>query len=59
MSLQVKPGKKEHDVYVNVYEAKDITHLDQTGCFPFKLAREHKYFMVMYEIDGITLMWNH
>ena len=31
INLQVMPGQKEHDVWIEVYEAKELIHLDQTS----------------------------
>ena len=45
-------GKKVHNVYVKVYDARETMFLDQTGQFPARSKRGNKYIMVMVEVDS-------
>ncbi len=45
-------GKKVHDIYVKVYDARETTFFDQTGQFPTRSKSGNKYIMVMVEIDS-------
>ena len=49
-------GKKIHNVYVKVYDAKETTFLDQTGLFPTRSKRGDKYIMVMVEVDSNAIL---
>lgn len=44
------------DIYVRVYEEKEIVYMDQTGKFPTTSSRGFKYLMVMYYIDGSHIL---
>lgn len=48
--------QKERDIYVRIWEEKDLIYTDQTGKFPHTSSRGHKYVMVMYYIDGSYIM---
>jgi hypothetical protein len=41
--------KKQRDIYVEVWDEKDIIYTDQTG-------RGYKYIMITYYIDGSTIL---
>jgi hypothetical protein len=44
--------KKEHDVYIRIFNAEETMHTDQTGRFPANSSSGNKYIMVLVEIDG-------
>ena len=44
--------KKEHDVYIRIFNVEETIHTDQTGCFPANSSSGNKYIMVLVEIDG-------
>ena len=44
-------------MYIKVYEAKNTTYSDQTGCFPFHSKRGYKYITVMVEIDSNAVLF--
>ena len=44
--------KKEHDVYIQIFNAEEAMHTDQTGRFPANSSSGNKYIMVLVEIDG-------
>ncbi len=44
--------KKHKDIYVNVKDATEMVHTDQTGRFPVTSSRGHRYIMVLIEIDS-------
>ena len=46
------PKKKEHDVYIRIFNAEETMHTDQTWCFPVNSSSGNKYIMVLVEIDG-------
>jgi hypothetical protein len=48
--------KKQHNIYVEVWDEKDIIYTDQTGKFPHTSSRGYKYIMVMYYIDSSTIL---
>ena len=45
-------GKKEHDVYIKVYDLRGTVYSDQTGKFPYRSKRGYQYIMVMIHIDS-------
>lgn len=47
---------KEKDIYVDIWDEKEIIYTDQTGQFPHTSSRKNKYLMVMYYIDGSYIM---
>ena len=47
---------KEKDIYVTVWEEKELIYTDQTGKFPHTSSRGNKYVMVLYYIDGSYIM---
>jgi hypothetical protein len=47
---------KQRDIYVQVWEEKEVIYTDQTGRFPHTSSRGNKYIMVMYYIDGSYIM---
>ncbi len=44
--------KKEHNVYIRIFNAEETVHTDQTSCFPANPSSGNKYIMVLVEIDG-------
>ncbi len=46
------PKKKEHDVCIQIFNAEETMHTDQTGRFPANSSSGNKYIMVLVEIDG-------
>ncbi len=46
------PKKKEHDVYIRIFNAEETMHTDQTGRFPANSSSGNKYIMVLVQIDG-------
>ena len=48
--------KKQRDIYVSNWNYTDIVYTDQMGKFPHRLSRGNKYIMVMYYIDGSTIL---
>jgi len=49
-------GKKEKDVYIKVYDAKETIYSDQTGAFPTRSRSGNKYIMVMVHIDSNAIL---
>jgi len=49
-------GKKEKDVYIKVYDAKETIYSDQTGAFPTRSRSGNKYIMVMVDIDSNAIL---
>jgi hypothetical protein len=49
-------GKKVHDIYTKVYDARETIFSDQTGKFPTRSQRGNKYIMVMVEIDSNAIL---
>ena len=47
---------KQRDIYVHVWEEKDVVYTDQTGRFPTTSSRGNRYLMVMYFIDGSLIL---
>lgn len=48
--------QKQRDIYIRVYDDKVIVYTNQTGKFPTISSRGYKYLMVMYYIDGSTIL---
>ena len=46
----------ENSSFLYAFEPKQITYLDQTGCFPHQLSRGNEYIMVMYDYDADTIL---
>ena len=51
-NTSTSPKKKEHDVYIRIFNAEETMHTDQTGRFPANSSSGNKYIMVLVEIDG-------
>ena len=49
-------GKKDGDVYIKVYEAKETLYTDQTGRFPVASRSGNRYIMVMVEVDSNAIL---
>ena len=49
-------GRKERDVYIKVFEAKNTIFSDQTGRFPVTSNSGNKYIMLMVEIDSNAVL---
>ncbi len=49
-------GKKVHDVYVKVFDARETTFSNQTGQFPTSSKSGNKYIMIMLEIDSNAIL---
>jgi hypothetical protein len=47
--------KKQRDIFVEVWDEKDIIYTDQTGKFPHTSSRGYKYIWYYY-IDGSTIL---
>jgi hypothetical protein len=57
LEKQLKALKQKHrDIFIQVYEEKEIVYSDQTGKFPTTSSRGNKYLMVLYYIDGSYIM---
>jgi hypothetical protein len=48
--------QKQRDIYVDIWEEKELVYSDQTGKFPTTSSRGNKYLMVLYYIDGSYIM---
>jgi hypothetical protein len=48
--------QKHKDIYVHVYEEKEIVYSNQTGKFPTTSSRGNKYLVVLYYMDGSYIM---
>jgi hypothetical protein len=48
---KVKPKKME-DMFIQIHNADNTAHSDQTGCFPVTSSSGNKYIMVFVEVDG-------
>ncbi|KAL7542018.1 hypothetical protein ACHAWF_007069, partial [Thalassiosira exigua] len=42
-AMELSGAKKEHDVYVKVWDLRETTYSDQTGVFRFRSYRGHRY----------------
>ena len=49
-------GKKVRDVYTTAYDVRETMFSDQTGQYPTRSQRGHKYIMVMVEIDSNAIL---
>jgi hypothetical protein len=57
LEKEMKALKQKHrDIFIRVYEEKEIVYSDQTGKFPTTSSRGNKYLMVCYYIDGSYIM---
>ncbi len=43
---------KMKDIYIQIHNATETMHSDQTGCFPTTSSRGNKYIMMLVEVDG-------
>jgi len=50
------PLPKHNDVYVKIDDAKEAMYTDQTGAFPVRSRRGNRYIMIMFEMDGNSIM---
>ncbi|KAL7505054.1 hypothetical protein ACHAXN_003252 [Cyclotella atomus] len=48
--------QKHRDIFIQVYEEKDLVYSDQTGKFPTTFSRGNKYLMILYYIDESYIM---
>jgi hypothetical protein len=48
--------QKHRDIFIQVYEEKDLVYSDQTGKFPTTSSRGNKYLMILYYIDESYIM---
>jgi hypothetical protein len=48
--------QKQRDIYIKIWEEKELVYSDQTGKFPTTSSRGNKYLMVLYYIDGSYIM---
>jgi hypothetical protein len=48
---KTKP-KKMHDMFIQIHNANNTAHSDQTGRFPVTSSSGNKYIMVLVEVDG-------
>ena len=48
---KVKP-KKMQDMFIQIHNANNTAHSDQTGRFPVTSSSGNKYIMVLVEVDG-------
>ncbi len=48
---KAKP-KKMCDMFIQIHNANNTAHSDQTGCFPVTSSSGNKYIMVLVEVDG-------
>ncbi len=48
---KAKP-KKMQIIFIQIHNANDTAHSDQTGCFPVTSSSGNKYIMVLVEVDG-------
>jgi hypothetical protein len=46
------PKKKEHDIYIRIFNSEETMHINQTGRFPANSSSGNKYIMVLVEING-------
>ncbi len=49
-------GKKVRDIGIHFYNVRETIFLDQTGKFPKRSQRGHKYMMVMVKIDSNAIL---
>jgi hypothetical protein len=48
---KAKP-KKMCDMFIQIHNANNTAHSDQTGCFPVTSSSRNKYIMVLVEVNG-------
>ncbi len=48
---KAKP-KKMQDMFIQIHNANNTAHSDQTGCFPVTSSRGNIYIVVLVEVDG-------
>ena len=48
--------QKYKDIYIQVYEEKEIVYTNQTGKFPTTSSRGNKYLMILYYMDDSYIM---
>jgi hypothetical protein len=48
---KAKP-KKMRGMFIQIHNANDTAHSDQTGCFPVTSSSRNKYILVLVEVDG-------
>jgi hypothetical protein len=46
------PPKKMRDVYIQIHNASETMHTDQSGRFPATLSKGNQYIMVLVEVGG-------
>ncbi len=57
LEMELKALKQKHkDIYIRVYEEKEIVYSNQMGKFPTTFSRGNKYVMVLYYMDGSYIM---
>jgi hypothetical protein len=57
LDMKMKMLKQKHrDIYIHMYEEKELVYSNQTGKFPTTSSRGNKYLMVLYYIDGSYIM---
>jgi hypothetical protein len=49
---QITKPKKMHDMYIQIHNANNTAHSDQTGRFPVTSSSGNNYIMVLVEVDG-------
>ncbi len=49
-------GKKFRDIGIHIYNVRETIFSDQTGKFPKRSQKGHKYIMVMIEIDSNAIL---
>ena len=49
-------GKKERDIYTNIYDVRETIFSDQTGQFPKRSLSGNKYIMIMVDIDSSGIL---
>jgi hypothetical protein len=48
-----RPPKKMQDVYIQIHNASETMHTNQSGRFLATSSKENQYIMVLVEVDGI------
>jgi hypothetical protein len=46
------PLKKMQDVYIQIHNASETMHTNQSGRFPATLSKGNQYIMVLVEVDS-------
>jgi hypothetical protein len=52
MHQKETPPKKMQDVYIQIHNASEAMHTDQSERFPAMLSKGNQYIMVLVEVDG-------